>query len=413
MSCWSDEVKKIFLQKVAKIYSGFAFYSKDLSSIQGIPVIKIANIQNKRVLATYVNYFPSNLLTKKHDKYFLHKNDILIAMTGAGSVGRVGKMRQLCQSCLVNQRVAIVRPQENIDAEFLYQVLSLDRYENEMYNLGMGAGQPNVSATDIGKLTIPYPPLTVQRRIASILGAYDDLIENNTRRIKLLEQMAQRVYRQWFVDFKFPGYENAKFIDSPLGKIPQGWEVVSLAQFGKVITGKTPSTKRSENFGSFMPFIKTPDMHNNIFCIETKENLSEIGVISQQNKILPENSLCVSCIGTAGVVSITGKPSQTNQQINSIIPDKSLYREYLYYILVYLKQTIKSYGANGATMVNLNKSKFESLEALLPNEALLLKFHEQLKSSFDCIKILQIKNQNLRRTRDLLLPKLINGEIGV
>ena len=180
-----------------------------------------------------------------------------------------------------------------------------------------------------------------------------------------------------------------------------------------MVTGKTPSKKVPKYFGDYMPFIKTPDLHGNIFCIESGEKLSELGVNSQNNKTLPPNSLCVSCIGTAGIVSITGMNSQTNQQINSIVINEMPCREFLYFVLLDLRETINQYGANGATMVNLNKGKFEALMVIFPDKKLLIRFHEATFPIFEQIKVLQLENVNIRRTRDLLLPKLISGELDV
>jgi type I restriction enzyme, S subunit len=272
---------------------------------------------------------------------------------------------------------------------------------------------PGVNRNILHMMPVQIPPLPTQRKIAAILSAYDDLIENNTRRIKILEEMAQALYREWFVHFRFPGHEKVLMVDSAIGMIPEGWEVRTLACFGKVVTGKTPSKKVPEYFGDYLPFIKTPDMHGDIFCIDSEEKLSELGATSQNNKTLPPNSICVSCIGTAGIVAITGKNSQTNQQINSIVLDDLSHREFLYFALSDLKETINQYGANGATMVNLNKGKFEALKIVFPDRKMIIKFSEATLSKFEQIKILQLKNANLRRTRDLLLPKLISGDLNV
>ena len=271
----------------------------------------------------------------------------------------------------------------------------------------------SLNNNDLSYLTIYYPSKNHQRKIASILSPYDDLIENNTRRIKILEEMAQRIYREWFVHFRFPGHEKVKMVESALGMIPEGWKINDLKEFGEILTGKTPSKKRPEYYDDDIPFIKTPDMHDNMFCIITGECLSELGAQSQSNKTLPPNSLCVSCIGTAGVVSITAIPSQTNQQINSIKIKQELLREFLFFSLVGLKETINLHGATGATMVNLSKGKFESLKVTTPPNNLIKSYHEIAEPIFDEIKNLQYKNHNLRQTRDLLLPKLISGKIDV
>jgi len=217
-----SQFSTITLSEIASIYSGFAFKSNDLSK-DGIPVIKIANIQNKKVQKQCNDFLPENLCNPKLQKYFLDKYDVLIAMTGAGSVGKMGKMRRVDRKYLVNQRVAIVRTNPQIaDPEYVYQTLSDDNYEKILYGLGLGAGQPNVSPSEIGSLEIPFPPLPTQRKIAAILSAYDDLIENNMRRIKILEEMAQALYREWFVKFRFPGHEKVKMVESELGMVPEG-----------------------------------------------------------------------------------------------------------------------------------------------------------------------------------------------
>jgi restriction endonuclease S subunit len=260
---------------------------------------------------------------------------------------------------------------------------------------------------------VPVPSLAVQRRIASILSAYDDLIENNTRRISILEEMARRIYEEWFVRFRFPGHEGVRMVESELGLVPEGWRSLPLAAFGDVITGKTPSKANPDFFGTVVPFLKTPDMHGNLFILATGECLSREGAESQRNKTIPARSLCVSCIGTIGVVSITTEPCQTNQQINSLVPADGAALEFLYFRLKDSKKTLENLGANGATMGNVNKSKFEALSVLTPSRDLLKAFHAEVAPMFGLIEALSRKNVNLRATRDLLLPRLISGELDV
>ena len=143
--------QKKLLGEVSQIYSGFAFRSQDLG-VKGIPVLKIANIQNKLVVPQCADHFPDELLTDRLTRYFLHPDDTLVAMTGAGSVGKVGKMPAFEGKYLVNQRVGIVRPDRSMcDPSFVYYCLSQDFYENKLYALGLGAGQPNVSGRQIAE----------------------------------------------------------------------------------------------------------------------------------------------------------------------------------------------------------------------------------------------------------------------
>jgi type I restriction enzyme S subunit len=260
----------------------------------------------------------------------------------------------------------------------------------------------------------------IQNGISRFLINYDNLIENNNRRIAILEDMAQSLYREWFVNFRYPGHADAvdkdgnqKLIDSPLGLIPEGWEVKRIKDIGSVNTGKTPSKAKSEYYNSAdVPFLKTPDMHGAIFSVDIGDYLSVLGANSQKNKFVPANSICVSCIGArAGVVTITSEELQTNQQINSVVLADLKYREYFYLFAVTLHQKIHALGSSGATMTNVNKSKFEGIEVIVPPEEIIQAFHLATSSSFDLILNLQKRNKNLKQQRDMLLPKLISGQI--
>jgi type I restriction enzyme S subunit len=381
--------------EVAEIYSGYAFKSVDMiDNVEpnSYPVVKIKNVNNRSVSKECDSHLPESAYKSNYSKYILNEGDILVAMTGQGSVGRIGKMREIDQTYLVNQRVGILRVNENSAIpEFIYQQISNVKAEKYYYDLAFGAGQPNLSPTDIGSLKINLPPLPTQRKIASILSAYDDLIENNLKRIKLLEEKA-------FLRYK--GIVREEKLDKHI-----------LSNFGDIITGKTPSTAIADYFGEDVPFIKTPDMHNQIFIEHTNQMLSELGAKSQEKKFLPPFSLCVSCIGTAGVVGITSKPSQTNQQINAIVFSETKNIYFFYSLMSQMKEQLDALGSNGSTFTNVNKDKFENMEVLIPNQKVLSEFAEEFESTFNLILTLQKQNTKLREARDILLPKLMNGQI--
>ena len=158
-----------------------------------------------------------------------------------------------------------------------------------------------------------------------------------------------------------------------------------------------------------MPFLKTPDMHGNMFILSTSDCLSIAGAESQANKTLPADSICVSCIGTIGVVSITTEDCQTNQQINSVVLANPASREFLFLRLYDAKQALENLGSNGATMGNVNKGKFEAMEIVCPPDDVLACYHRLAEPMFTEILSLFRQIQNLRRTRDLLLPHLMQG----
>lgn len=277
----------------------------------------------------------------------------------------------------------------------------------EQFNAG--AGVPTLNQNHLHSLKLLVHEKDKQEKVSTILSCYDEAIENNNKRIKLLEQMAQNLYKEWFVRFRFPGWQNVEFENG----IPKGWKVKQLKDFGRIETGKTPSMEDEENYGNDFLFIKTPDLHKSMFVFDTEEKLSEKGHKSQISKLLPKNSIMVSCIGTAGIVSINMKEGYTNQQINSIILNDITELEWLFYTCKSLKETIELFGATGATMTNLSKGKFEKLKLIYPEKDILNKYHKITKPIFDEIQKLLIVNQNLAKQRDLLLPRLMSGKVEV
>lgn len=327
-----------------------------------------------------------------------------------GEALKQNRVRFLVRETIVdNNMMGAIPKRQVVDPRFFYYCLS----DFDIAATATGTALPYLTVSTLVESLFSIPPIPVQQTIAGILVAYDELIEISQRRIKILESMARAVYREWFVHFRFPGYENHPRVASPLGEIPKGWEIKPIQQFGKVITGKTPS-KANENFyGDDVPFLKTPDMHGNMFILGTNEHLSTLGAESQANKTIPAGSICVSCIGTIGVVSITTEDSQTNQQINSVALSNPESREFLFLRLQDSKQALQNLGSNGATMGNVNKSKFEALEIICPTAILLEEYHHLAEPMFLQILALSRQVRNLRRTRDLLLPRLLSGQIEV
>lgn len=295
--------------------------------------------------------------------------------------------------------------------ENLYDPYYLYLYLNalDLSGYDSGASIPSMTSKTYYSLNIELPEKRVQTKVANIIKAYDSLIENNNKRIHLLEQMAENLYKEWFVRFRFPGYEDVEFENG----IPKSWEIKRLFEFGKIETGKTPSKERDQNYGGDIMFIKTPDLHDNIYVISTDEFLSIEGHLTQPKKLLPENSIMVSCIGTGGVVAINDRPAHTNQQINSIILSKSEYLEWLYFVCKNLKEIIEMFGATGSTMTNLSKGKFEKLKIVTPPEKLILEYHELTKNLFIEVRVLLHKNDLLAKQRDMLLPRLMSGKLEV
>lgn len=284
-------------------------------------------------------------------------------------------------------------------------------YLKEMHleNFNAGAGVPTLNQNHLQKLKIKIPSIEAQQKIAAILSAYDDLIENNKQRIKLLENMAEELYKEWFVRFRFPNWQNTEFEKG----VPRGWETCNLESLGNVKTGKTPSTLNAEFYGGEFPFYKTPDMHNTIFVFDTEETLTEQGLNSQKSQVIEENSIMVTCIGTGGVTAIATKKGCTNQQINTLTLSNPKYLCWAFYTIKGLKAQIELFGATGATMTNLSKGKFCNLQIVKPAKTVIEKYFDTVSPMFDLIKNLSLENAQLNQQKNSLLPRLISGKLSV
>ena len=307
------------------------------------------------------------------------------------------------------QRTYIIESFDDSQLNIRYLCYAMNLQLQLLKTMSAGSTTKFLTIKMLHGLDIPFPCIETQNRIANILSAYDDLIENNQKQIKLLEEAAQRLFKEWFVDLRFPGHKNTPITDG----VPQGWNVRKLETFGEIITGKTPSTAKESYYNGDIPFVKIPDMHNMIYPIITESTLSEEGANTQKNKFIPKDSLMVSCIATVGLVNISIQNCQTNQQINSIVLNNVRDLYYLYFSTKGLKMLLDGVGSNGATMTNVNKSKFANIEMLYPPIDLCEQFYDFCKPIFEKILVLSKSTIELKNIRDQLLPKLMSGELEV
>ncbi len=258
--------------------------------------------------------------------------------------------------------------------QYLMMWFSRSEFDREASYYAVGGVRGSLTWEDFCNMQLPVPSLERQREIVSEYETLTRRIRLNNQMIAKLEETAQALYHKTFV----AGIDKQN--------LPDGWHPATLGDFGEVITGKTPSTLDESNFGDYMPFVTIPDMHDGVFVIKTERTLSKKGATLQANKTIPKNSVCVSCIGTSGLVVITTENSQTNQQINSIVPNKEFALEYIYLTCCGLEKIISEYGIGGAVLNNLNKTEFENLRVIMPHNDVMKRFHEQVSSVFDKIR---------------------------
>ena len=318
----------------------------------------------------------------------------------------------------------VLRAKENIDERFLYYLSISPEFRKQAISLMEGtSGRKRVNENALKISDFLIPDFEEQKKIANILSAIDDKISLNNQINQELEAMAKTLYDYWFVQFDFPD-QNGKPYKSSGGKmvynpelkreIPEGWGVEDLKDFeSKIITGKTPSRANSDNFGGEIPFITIGDIRGNTFIYRTSESLTDLGANVQQNKYLPEGSLCVSCIATVGEIGFTTEWSHTNQQINSIVFEDETNRYYLYFALKNYFENANASAKTGNTFANMNKEDFSGIRIILPSKEIKNNFHEISEPYFAQIKCLQGQNQELIQFRDWLLPMLMNGQVKV
>ena len=376
---------------------------------QGVPfycskeIIKKFNGED----VTECDYISEDLYKKVSNEFGVPKeNDLLI--TTRGTIGIPYLYKRTDRFYFADGNLTWIKDfDSNLYSKFLYYWFQSYEGRKKFEALAKGTAQKAVPISGIKTLEIELPSLKSQKRIADILSAYDDLIENNQKQIKLLEEAAQRLYKEWFVDLHFPGHENTKIVDG----VPEGWNECTVENFGTVITGKTPPTSNKEYYtNGKVPFVTIPDMHNVVYPLKTEKRLTIEGAQTQKNKYIPPNSVMISCIGTVGLVSIATEVCQTNQQINSIILNNEDDLYFFYESMLRMKDLLDGLGSNGATMTNVNKSKLEKLIIISPSKDIVKQYNDVCKPLFESALNLSRKNVYLKNMREALLPKLMSGE---
>ena len=346
-----------------------------------------------------------------------------VAFTSKGTIGRFGFVKPTTQEFVYSPQVCFWRSLDKdvIDPMYLYYWMNSHLFLNQV---AMVSSQTDmalyVNLRDQRKMWIDLPPLSIQKRIASFLTAYDDLIENNNQRIKLLEEMAEEIYKEWFVRLRFPGYQDSKFFDQEgkeiehgtPGALPEGWERVKLENRFYISLGGTPSRNEEKFWGGDVPWINSGKV-NNLRIIEPSEFITGLGLQKSATKLLSRKTTLLAITGaTLGQVSFLEIDSCTNQSIVGIKDPNNEIDEYVY---LAIKEKIKDLMnfASGGAQQHINKKIVDEAEIIIATQSVMGEFTRIIKPQFDLIANLLFKNQILQETRDLLLPRLISGKLNV
>lgn len=403
---------KVKLGGYIDILSGFTFKSKDFTDT-GIPVIKIKNVQPPYVTLEDLSYVPNDI-AEKSQKFLLQYNDVLIALTGshinqmASVVGRVARVKYSLPS-LLNQRVGKITSKSNAlcDIDFVYYYLSQNKVKIQLAReAGGAANQANISPSDVKDLEIPFPCIEIQRRIADILSAYDNLIENNQKQIKLLEEAARRLYKEWFVDLRFPGHETTPVVDG----VPEGWEQQSLGRIASVLR-RGISPKYDDNGKYFV--ISQKCIRRSIMDIsEVRRESRDYSLeLNLQDK---DTVICSTGTGTLGRVGqVFGVYQNTTFDSHVTLVRTKEYQNFIYQSIKYQQEFLMGMGRGSTNQQELYRGVIEGLLILVPTQEILNKADNILSAIHDKITALNSQIGLLVEARDRLLPKLMSGEIEV
>lgn len=347
------------------------------------------------------------------EEFSLQEGDIVIGMDGS----RVGRNRAQIKTddlpLLLAQRVACVRHNEKSLQKFLYYQIFSKNFENYIKSVHTGTSIPHVSLKQIGDFSFQVPDLSTQRRIAGILGSLDDKIELNRRINANLEAQAQALFRSWFVDFE--PFRDGPFVDSELGKIPQGWKVGTASEFYKNITiGKTPPRKEHQWFSKDshdIVWVSIADMGNcGLSICNSSEYLTPEAIKKFNICIVPVNTVLLSFKLTIGRVAIADKELATNEAIAHFHTRHNTL-EYTY--LALKNYEFSSLGSTSSIATAVNSRIIKSMPWMMPSDDVLNQFHNVLSPIFNGIRNNIQEITYLSALRDTLLPKLMAGEIAI
>ena len=403
------------LKKHCTVISGYAFKSEDLHDQDEIPVVKIGNISNgKNIVIDEGTQYVSKDFLSIDEKYHIKKGDILISLTGSHLNQPNSIVGRSCRSYnddvyLLNQRAGKVICKDNTDLDYMYYLLSTKAMKDSIVNRAYGAAnQVNVSPTDIMDIKWDFVDYKQQKKIGKILSKYDYLIALNTKRIKLLEQMAENLYKEWFVRFRFPGWKQTKFIDG----IPEGWEYRTASELSSVLQrGISPDY---DDEGEYTVISQK--------CIRT--NIMDISESRRQTKAFkPELNLqdadtviCSTGTGTLGRVGrvIGSYPNTTfDSHVTLVRAKKNVSKQFLYGALKNTQTWFMNMGIGSTNQQELYISVIRKTKLLVPTDNLMKDYENIVKPIHDNIGILISDNENLIKQRDLLLPRLMSGKLEV
>lgn len=410
------EWKEVRLGDVCEIKHGFAYKGKYFSDT---PTCDILVTPGNFTLSGGFKLDKPKFYNGPVEKdYILSKGDLIVTMTDLSK-----NIDTLGYSALVpevkgltfhhNQRIGLVENiANNVDKYFLYWIMRTPAYQSFIATHSSGTTVHHTSPKGIGNYVFKLPPLDDQRRIASILSSLDRKIELNNKINADLEEMAQAIFKNWFVDFE--PFKDGEFVDSELGMIPEGWKVGRLDEIADVVGGSTPSKAKPEYYTQKgIAWLTPKDLSNHpaVYTSRGVIDITEEGYNSTSTKLMPKGTILFTSRAPIGYISIAQNDICTNQGFKSLVPKKAG-TCFLYCFLKYVTPEIEN-KSTGSTFKEASGSLMKSLQVIMPEQKVFEDFETIVSPLFARIESLEKENSRLSLLRDTLLPRLMSGELEV
>jgi type I restriction enzyme S subunit len=389
------------------------------NDVEGYPLIEVNAVSSNnkypdmKVIRKYVNEdVYENWFRKGHPL----KGDILIPTVG--TIGPVGYYNN-DNACIAQNLIALRVNKDLCHSEYLYYYLTDTTTLKRLMNLDIGGVQPSIKVPHLMNIEVKLPSLPKQKAIANILSSLDEKIELNNKINKNLEEMAQALYIQWFVDFEFPNEDGEPYkssggemVESELGLIPKGWEVGTIGDYLETSLGGTPSRKKKEYWNGNINWINSGKI-NDFRIISESEKITDLGLSKSSTKLLPRKTTVLAITGaTLGQTSLLEIDSCSNQSVIGVLENDEVPYSYIFPMIQNEIDNLTSRQTGGAQQ-HINKNDVNSYMMIKPQKSVLIKFHQLTSIIYDKIAVNLFENKSIEDTRDTLLPKLMSGEIEV
>ena len=409
------EWKEVRLGNVCEIYGRIGFRGYTTNDLVDTPKEGAISLSPKNIINGELNLEQCTYI--KWDKYYespeimINPNEIVITKTGS-SVGRTTFVRRVVHPMTLNPQLVVLK---NIseNAEFLSYYIKSALFQSVLKSIVVGSAIPTLSQKNLANLMINVPKeFEDQRRIASILSSLDRKIELNNKINADLEEMAQAIFKNWFVDFE--PFKDGKFVDSELGMIPEGWKVGRLDEIADVVGGSTPSKAKPEYYTQKgIAWLTPKDLSNHpaVYTSKGEIDITEEGYNSTSTKLMPKGTILFTSRAPIGYISIAQNDICTNQGFKSLVPKKAG-TCFLYCFLKYVTPEIEN-KSTGSTFKEASGALMKSLQVIMPDQKVFEEFEEIVSPLFARIESLEKENSRLSLLRDTLLPRLMSGELEV